>query len=104
MSRDQETNDLKSVLSTPAGRRFVWRQLAEAGVFRTSFVPLASDSTAYNEGRRSLGIALLAEITTETPHSYLLMQQEEIDNEQQRKELSKNDQSCSDHYDGHRVD
>lgn len=73
--RDQEQRlaDLKAVLSTPEGRRFVWRQLG--GVFRLSFTP-DPYVTAFNEGLKSPGLQLTAEITTEFPDLYLLMQDE----------------------------
>lgn len=54
--------DLRDVLSTRQGRRFVWKQLASAGVFRLSFVHGEPETTIFNEGRRSLGLALMAEI------------------------------------------
>ena len=36
-SREQELLDVKNILSTPHGRRFIWRYLGLAGVFRLSF-------------------------------------------------------------------
>lgn len=73
--QEQRLADLKAVLSTPEGRRFVWRQLA--GVYRLSFTP-DPYVTAFNEGVKSPGLHLTAEITTEFPELYLLMQDEAI--------------------------
>lgn len=58
--RDQEVSDLRQVMSTRAGRAFVWRILAEAGVFRISYT--GNSDTYFNEGRRALGVALFADI------------------------------------------
>lgn len=69
-------DDLACVLQTKEGRRFVWRQLEEAGVFRISFAPGAPDTTAFNEGRRNLGLALMAAIHELDPAFYLTMAQE----------------------------
>ena len=37
--------------------------LSWCGVYRTSFVPGATDATAYREGMRSVGLRLLARMT-----------------------------------------
>jgi hypothetical protein len=86
MDRQQEINDLKTVLSTRAGRRYLWRLLGQAGVFRLSFVAGAPDATAFNEGARNLGRSVMAEIMDEAPNSFLAMQKEAIDDEQRRRE------------------
>ena len=57
-----ERADLQTVLDSVQGRRFVWKLLCDAGVFRLSFVPGGTDSTAFNEGRRNQGLALLLSI------------------------------------------
>jgi len=57
------------------GRRVVWRLLGEAGVFRASMAA-TSELTAFNEGRRSTGLALLADISRLCPERFAEMQQE----------------------------
>lgn len=57
------------------GRRVVWRLLGEAGVFRTSMASTPA-LTAFNEGRRSAGLALLADISRLCPERYAEMQRE----------------------------
>jgi hypothetical protein len=72
-SRDNEaeaqTRALRELLDLPAGRRVVWRLLERAGLFRQSFTgePLSS---AFNEGRRALGLEMLAEIAEAAPDAY----------------------------------
>lgn len=73
-----EVSDLANVMNTAEGRRFVWRVLAKAGVHRQSFVPGAHDSTSFNEGQRSLGLWLYADLEANCPALYLTMQQEAI--------------------------
>ena len=70
--------DLKAVLASPAGRRFVWGVLAQCGVFTSSYTeqPLGM---AFSEGRRSIGLALVARIMARTPDLFLTMQKENID-------------------------
>ena len=75
--RDQELEDIRHVLATRQGRRFYWRYLSECGVFRTSFV---TNATIYfNEGRRSIGLHLMADMNEAAPESFVLMQKEAKD-------------------------
>lgn len=76
-SRQQkESADVVAVMSTAEGRRFVKRILDAAGVYQTSFVRGESDATAFNEGRRNVGLLILAAIDSADPQSYDLMMQE----------------------------
>mgnify|MGYP001561964717 CR=1 FL=1 len=74
--RDQELKDLRDVLSTRQGRRFIWRTLTLAGVFRLSFVPGEPEETAFNEGRRSLGLSLMADVHEIDAAQYIQMANE----------------------------
>jgi hypothetical protein len=73
--------DLEQVLSLQAGRRFIWKQLADAGVFRLSYAG-DSHATAFNEGRRNQGLALLLAVQQLDPKLYHVMAQEAQDFEQ----------------------
>lgn len=91
LRREQQLIDLKEVMNMPEGRRFIWRMLGEAGVFRPSFVAGSSDTTAFNEGSRNFGLSLLAEIMAELPESFLTMQREAVNHEQSnKKEVHRN--------------
>ena len=74
--RDHELNDLRDVLSTRQGRRFVWKLLGMAGCFRLSFVYGEAETTAFNEGRRSLGLALMADVHEADAEKYVQMANE----------------------------
>lgn len=72
--------DLAAVLRTVEGRRFVWRLLGTdyLKLFETDLA--ATDSqTIRNAGRRNVALKLYAELTTQHPDAYLLMQREAID-------------------------
>lgn len=71
--RKRDIEDLRSILKTVYGRRFVWRMMGLAGVFRQSFIAGEADSTAFNEGRRSIGNTLLSEVLEVKPESYTEM-------------------------------
>lgn len=83
--REQRKSDLKAVMATQEGRRFIWRVIGEAGVFRSSFVSGSSDITSFNEGSRNNGLTLLSEIMSDLPESFLIMQKEALDNVQTSK-------------------
>jgi hypothetical protein len=59
--REKEQNDLRYVMGSKQGRRFVYRQLSEAGVWRSSF-DTDNAVMAFNEGNRNRGLSLLTEI------------------------------------------
>ena len=65
--RRQELAAVAQVLSEPFGRMFVWRILDDAAVFATSYVPGSPDQTAYNEGRRAIGLRLLRDLEETEP-------------------------------------
>lgn len=88
---EQERKDLRAVLSTAEGRRFIWKMLGDAGVFRSSFVVGSPDTTAFNEGARNFGLVLLGAIMSDAPDKYLIMQKEAIDNDQKQREGSSGD-------------
>lgn len=84
--KNQELSDLKTVLSTPEGRRFIYRKIKECGAFGLSFSVGQPDVTAFNEGAKSFGINLMAEITSELPELFFTMQREAIEYERRIKE------------------
>jgi hypothetical protein len=63
------------LMSDARGRRFMWNLLGRAGVFRISMAPNPL-VTAFNEGRRDLGLGLIADMTRLCPGQYGVMQSE----------------------------
>lgn len=76
IEREKEIADVAELLKTPFGRRFIWRQLCLAGVYRSGF---STDHSlmARAEGRRELGLALLADVMDADPDAYSLMSKEQ---------------------------
>jgi len=70
---------LKDCLKTKQGRDFVWDILSVTGVFRSSFTGNAV--TFFNEGRRDVGLQLLARITKLCPERLTEMMREGQQNE-----------------------
>lgn len=73
--RERELNDICLVMSSKEGRRFVWRFLEHCGPYKTSFGQ-GNDQTNFNEGVRSVGLKLIADINDARPEGYLQMLKE----------------------------
>ena len=68
-------NDVIAVMNTPEGRRYVWRLLEKAGVFRTPYRGSTND-TMLRIGTHSVGVDIMTEIIDANAELYLLMQKE----------------------------
>jgi hypothetical protein len=66
---------IRNLMSTPAGRRWVWLFLSAASLFAESehFEPYR---LAYEKGQRRIGHLLLASVTRHTPREYIKMTEE----------------------------
>ncbi len=71
----RQREDFSWLMSERAGRRLVWRLLAEAGVFRSSFVGNA-EGTFFAEGRRAVGLLWLTDATSYCRDEFVLMLRE----------------------------
>lgn len=58
--REQELNDIRTVLSTREGRRFVWRLLSIGSLFQTTFT--GNSNTFFLEGHRNLALLILHDV------------------------------------------
>lgn len=68
--------DLRAVMGTATGRRFMWRLLnADTGISARSYTGELG-STAFNEGRRSVGLVLLEELQRDAPEAWARMMSE----------------------------
>jgi len=80
----REIDDLKKVLKMPGGRRLILKVLSETGVFRASF-SLNSMTTAFNEGKRDIGLNLLANMDEADPMAYSQMLREHYSESRSKK-------------------
>lgn len=69
LHQEQDRNDLEVVLSTVGGRNVLWKVLTSCGIYKSSY---DGDPTAtvFREGRRAVGLELLATILTTSPQAY----------------------------------
>lgn len=85
--RAREITDLQKVLKLPEGRRLLYKILCECGVFKASFTQ-NSNTTAFNEGKRDIGLLLLKELDAAEPQAYSQMLREHF-SELKSKEQAK---------------
>ena len=65
---------LGETLATKQGRALVHWLLAECGIYSTSFT--GNSTTFFNEGKRQIGLQVLARVTKDHPEAYLTMLKE----------------------------
>ena len=73
-ARQLVASDLRFVMGTKQGRRFIGRLLAQAGLFTRSFT--GNSETFFKEGRRSVALELLGDINEHAFPEYVQMLQE----------------------------
>lgn len=79
--RDQEREDLRTVLATPGGRAFIWRVLSQCGVYLDNPFPDLLGAAMRHEGKRHIGLWLIREITDTDPHAYARLRDEATNKE-----------------------
>lgn len=75
LQRRREIDDFKWLMGHEQGRRFMWRLLDKAGVYRSSFT--GNSETFFREGMRNIGLMLIADIHEATPSEYARMLKEQ---------------------------
>ena len=71
LAREREINDLKCVMASANGRRFMWRLLEKAGIYKSSMT--GNSQTFFLEGQRNIGLYLLAQINEHCLDEYVVM-------------------------------
>jgi hypothetical protein len=72
--RELELGDFRGIMDSLSGRRFVYRYISKCGVFEQSFT--GNNTTFFNEGQRSIGLSLMADINEACPELYMRMIEE----------------------------
>ena len=72
LQQDQFDNSLKAILATSEGQTVLWKILSDCRLFQSSFT--GSSETFFLEGKRSVGLMLLADIMRIDPEAFIKMQ------------------------------
>lgn len=75
---DAFRSDLRKVMQSNEGMRFLWKLLGDCGIYEQSFVFNSERLTAFNEGRRSIGLWLQVEMSQAAPELHVEMIQKMI--------------------------
>lgn len=70
---------LAGLMQSTQGRAWIFWLLGRCGIYRTSFAGPDALAMAFNEGRRDIGLILVAELMKHAPHAYLQMMKESAD-------------------------
>ena len=75
--RERELEEIRQVISTAFGRRFLWRILIKCGMFQTlsGYTEL---SMAIKSGKRDMGLWLVNEINEADKNGYIKLIQEDL--------------------------
>jgi len=79
--RRQELRDIRMVMSTVEGRRFMWRLLDESRFFLTTYSKEPLESYC-RQGRRAVGLAFYADAQKACPELLWQAQKENISTEE----------------------
>ena len=83
---DRADRDLREVMDTRAGRRVVWRIIdLKARVAASSFAGEETHAMAYAEGRRAVGLDLMAHAQRVAPTEYVHMLAEATEERERQK-------------------
>lgn len=85
---ERSLSDLRKVLNSAEGRRFIWEILSEAGVFRGSWSSNPHE-TSYREGKRDIGLFTLNRLLKVSPEIFNQMQKEAATDKMIQKEEAK---------------
>ena len=81
--RDQELYELQGILKSYPARFFLWRLLAECGIYKA--LPISSEDMPRDAGRKDIGLWLLSEIELADPGAYSLMRDEAVSRDTEQK-------------------
>ena len=71
-----DDDNLKSVMKTIEGRKFVWELLDNAQILQLAYAGEQTHVTAFNEGRKYIGALIFAQLQEVCPDLYLRMVKE----------------------------
>ncbi len=80
----QKKAAFRRFMSDPEGRMFMWDLLTLCGIFHSSF-SIDALRCAFNEGRRDIGLRLLADINQLSPDLYMRMVGENQEKEKEKE-------------------
>ena len=75
-ARERELNEMRVVLSTVEGRRWLWRLLGKCKTFESIYE--SSARIHYNSGQQDIGFRIIQEIDAADPEMFFKMRNENL--------------------------
>lgn len=69
--RERELADIRMILQSEEGKRFIWNLIRRCGVFEVNVDP--TSRVYFHEGRREIGLKVLADVTEADPDTLVRM-------------------------------
>lgn len=76
VERNKQVDDMRVVMSTQAGRRFMWRLLARTGIARTPFRGENRSLTDFCCGEQNIGLFIQDELLAASVERFIDMEKE----------------------------
>ncbi len=74
IERANELDDIRFIMKTKVGRRFMWRLLTVGNIFRKCFT--GNSNTFYQEGKREMTLEFYQDIMEASPDQFAVAQKE----------------------------
>lgn len=89
--KQRRISDFQKLLKLPEFRRHIWHILSESGIFRASFT-LNAMQTAFLEGRRDLGLALIVDLDNADINALIQIRQEFVSEQKSKEAITKKEE------------
>lgn len=74
VAQESHAEDLRKIMATPGGRRWIGKLIDSCGILQGGFV--GSSEVYYRQGRRDVGLQIMQELQAFCPDEYIQMLQE----------------------------
>lgn len=89
---------IRQIVSTGPGREWYWNLMVEANAMDQTFVVDNPHGTSFNEGRRSVGLSLMAKLMQWAPEQFIEMMREQTPASPSTEEESEDEPTEPDTY------
>lgn len=88
---EDHANLMTFMLRHPLGRAYIWAELVQCGVFTASFAGERPHTTAFNEGRRDIGLRLLNDVLAFDANALTVMKAEDTERQKRYHVITERD-------------
>ena len=93
--RLRDISDMQKMLKLPEFRRYMWKLMGDAGLFRSSFSQNAMTMSC-SEGRRDIGLGILNDLNNADVNVFGQIQREYISEQKSKEALEQKEREAED--------